>query len=301
MDQDESFQEQIVFEKLIYGDPPVFEYMEIQTKDFLVDRFVMFLSLRPLYLERAVILCLEYTKNSHFRQKLLEKILECPVLIYRLCQRGVFLFKEIEEYLQNRESFVLGYYFRKEILDFKSFIKQKRVPDDLDESFLKNEDEIDLLREYGFLPSSIEYCLKYDDIDCFRDFNTTLPNQAKWSPFEWSVKPKSLDLLSFSGFFGSIKCFKHLLLQGLLINPRVLSSAVCSGSLDLFHLFNESRDFSPECLCNGSLFFQIAVLTFMIENGADINAKDKDVELLFLKRLLFIMLLKMAILVLLNI
>jgi len=266
------------FENYLYGDVDndvIFDISGISDFDFLVDRIVKFPSLRPLYLERVVILCLEYSKNSHFRQKLLEKTLQYPVLIYRMYQRGVYLFKEIEMYLQDSESFVLSYYLRKEILDFESFIKQKRVPDDLDMSFLENEDEIDILIEYGFLPVSIEYCLKYDDVDCFRNFNTTLPNQAKWSPFEWSVKPDSLDLLSFSGFFGSIKCFKHLLLHVQLINQSVFSSVVCSGSLDLFHLCNESNYFSSECVLNASKFFQLDVLAFMIENGADINTKDK--------------------------
>ena len=281
----------ISFENYLYGDvgnDNIFDISMISDFDFLIDRIVMFPSLHPLSLDRAVIICLEYCQNSHFRGKLLEKSLRCPVLIYRLYQRSVFLFKEIEEYLQNRESFVLSYYFRKEILDFKSFIERKVVPYDLDMSFLQNEGEIGLSIQYGFLPSSIEYCLKYDDNDCFRDINTTLPNKSKWSPFEWSAKPDSLDLLSFSGFFGSIKCFKHLLLKGQLINPSVLSSVVCSGSLDLFHLCNESRYFSPECLCNSSKFFHISVLAFMIENGADINSKTDCVKFSYLVLLLFI-------------
>ena len=61
--------------------------------------------------------------------------------------------------------------------------------------------------EYGFVPSSIEYCLKYDAIDEFTDFNIT--NQEA----KWNKKPKYLDLLSFSGYFGSIKCFKHIIMK----------------------------------------------------------------------------------------
>jgi len=89
--------------------------------------------------------------------------------------------------------------------------------------------------EYGYLPSSIEYHLKYDAIDSFINMYDLIP-KAKWSPFEWSNKPEYLDLLSFARFFGSIKCFKHLLMKGFEIKENVLSMVVCSGCFDLFHL-----------------------------------------------------------------
>jgi len=201
--------EKIFFERFLFGDGN-----EIVTDDmeFCVDRIVMLPKIRPHQLEKAVRVSVEYCILGDFRRKLLEKSTECPVLIYQLHKRGVFLFEEIETFLENRNTFMLSYYFRKEIKDFESFIESKYKPDDFDESFFKNENDIDQLIEYGFLQTSIEYCLKYDVIDDLAIlFN--LNQKAKWSPFEWSFMPQYFDLLSFAGFFGSIKCFKHLLMS----------------------------------------------------------------------------------------
>jgi len=267
-------EEKISFEDFLFG-----EGNEIRIKDieFCVDRIVMLPKIRPHQLEKAVRLSIEYCQIADFRRKLVEKSNECPVLIYQLYKRGVFVFEKIEPFLRNRNTFLLSYYFRKEIKDFDSFINRKYKPKGIDISFFENENEIDQLIEYGFLQSSIEYCLKYDAIDDLAVFDN-LNQEARWSPFEWSYQPESLDLLSFAGFFGSIKCFKHLLMKGLEINENVLSMVVCSGCLDIFHLCQGQQLLSNENVFKASEFFHLPLLVFMLENGADINAKTKDVE-----------------------
>jgi len=261
-------EEKISFERFLFG-----EGNEIRINDieFCVDRIIELPKIRPHQLEKAVRLSTEYCKLADFRQKLLEKSNKCPVLLYQLYKRGVFEFKEIEPFLRKGNTFLLSYYFRKEIEDFYSFIKKKFKPYGIDESFFENETDIDQLIEYGFHPSSIEYCLKYDLINI-----DNLNQKAKWSPFEWSNKPQYLDLLSFAGFFGSIKCFRHLLMKGLEINENVLSMVVCSGCLDLFHICQGQDFLTPNLVCTVSVFFHLPLLDFMIENGADINAKGND-------------------------
>ena len=107
-----------------------------------------------------------------------------------------------------------------------------------------------------------------------------LNEEAKWSPFEWSYKPEYLDLLSFSGFFGSIKCFKHLLMKGFEIKPHVISMAVCSDCYDIFYLCQKPHLITNECFCKASEFYHLSLLLlFMIENGSNVNSKDKKYEL----------------------
>ena len=125
--------------------------------------------------------------------------------------------------------------------------------------------------------------------------------ECKWSPFEWSEKPKSLDFLSFSGFFCSLKCFRVLLLSGFVINDQVVCSVVCCGSMELFHLVPNHNQTNFSLLHEASRFFHHSVVEYLVNQKADINAKSKSVEFLYLIILLFIMLLKMVILVLLNI
>ena len=268
--------------------------------EFCVDRIIKLPKIRPHQIEKAVRLSIDYSKIVDFREKLLEKSNECPVLIYQLHKRGVLTFQEIEPFLRYDGAFWLCYYFRKEIKSFVSFIERKFKPGDFDESFLQNENNIDQMIEYGFLPSTIEYSLKYDGIDDFIIFDN-YNQKAKWSPFEWSYEPTYLDLLSFSGFFGSIKCFKHLLLKGFQISENVLSMVVCSGCIDLFHLCQGQQFITSDSLFKASEFSHISLLVFLIENGGQINTKDKTDELKYLIRLLFIMFLDMDILVWLNI
>ena len=289
--------EKISFERFLFGDG---NEIVIDDMGFCVDRIVMLPKIRPHQLEKAVYLSIEYCKIADFRQKLLEKSNECPVLIYQLHKRNILVFEEIEPFLRNSNTFLFCYYFRKEIEDFESFIRSKSKPFGIDESFFKNTNYIDQLIEYGYLQTSIEYCLKYDVIDELTVFDYS-NQEAEWSPFEWSNKPDYLGLLSFSGFFGSIKCFKHLLMKGFEINAKVLSMVVCGGCFDLFHICQGQRFLSPILICKASEFFHLPLLIFMIENGADINGKTTNVDFLYLIILLFIMLLKMVILVLLSI
>jgi len=269
------FEKIIAFEKYLYGEQVDCTY-EIVDIDFWVGRIYIFPMLRPFELEKCFRLCVEYCKNSEFREKLLEKCNFCIVLIHRLYKRGIYSFYEIEPFLRNEDSLILSYYFRSEISDFESFIRNKSHCFDFDESFLENLQFIDDLIEYGFHQSSLEYCLKYDDVDSFRNFNILNQTLCKWSPFEWSLKPESLDLLSFSGFFGSINCFKHLLMNGYEIDDKVRSLVVCSGSIDLFHLCNEGMFFSTECLFEACSHCQLSILNFLYENQACLNAKKEE-------------------------
>ena len=263
-------EEKISFEDFLFGEG---NETIIDDMEFCVNRIVMLPKIRPHQLEKVVSLSVKYCQIPDFRRRLLEKSKECPVLIHRLHKVGILVFGEIEPFLKNRGTFLISYYFRKEINGFNSFIRSKSKPYFIDESVFENENVIDQYIEYGFLPSSIEYCLKYDVIDELAVFDNLI-QKAKWSHFEWSYEPKYLDLLSFAGFFGSIKCFRHLLMKGWEINIKVFSMVVCGGSFDLFHLCQEQQSVTPNLVCKASEFFHLPLLGFMKENGADLNSKD---------------------------
>jgi len=264
--------QRISFERFLFGDG---NEIRINDMEFCVDRIVMLPKILPHQLEKAVDISVEYCQIPDFRRKLLEKSNECPVLIYQLHKRNILVFEEIEPFLKDRDTYLLSYYFWKEIEGFYSFIKNKSKPHGIDDSCFKNTNDIDQLIEYGFLQSSIEYCLKYDVIDDLTVCEN-LNQEAKWSPFEWSNKPDYLGLLSFAGFFGSIKCFKHLLMKGFEINAKVLSMVVCGGCFDLFHLCQGQQSLTPKLVCQSSKFFHLSLLVFMIENGSYINAKEES-------------------------
>jgi len=284
-------EESFAFESFLYVDD---NEAFANDMEFCADRIVMLPKIRPHKLEKAVSLSVKYCQIADFRRKILEKSNKCPVLVYKLFKRGIFVFNEIEPFLKNEDAFLICYYFQQEIEDFDSFIQKKRnifstqkkinffeqfnqseyISNEFEKQYLCNTNNIDHFIEYGFLPSSIEYCIKYDVNDDLASFEVLKP-EALWSPFEWSLKPQYLDLLSFSGFYGSIKCFKHLLMKGFMINKEVLSMVVCSGCLDLFHLCHEEQLVTNECVCKASEFSHLSLLAFMLENGADIKAKGE--------------------------
>ena len=199
----------VSFEKLIYADKFPIKLSEITDVEFCANRLAFLPTFRPHTLDQVVLLCKEYCNNGEFKKELLDRAsISCPVIVYRLFISGIFSFFDIERYLSNKSCLLLGYYFKKYIDDFNKITKGKFFLLEFDEMYLKNENEYEILYKYGFFPGSLEYVLKYDDINALQNtFNedTHKPEQMKWSPFEWSRRPDYLDILSFSAFFWFIE------------------------------------------------------------------------------------------------
>jgi len=266
------------FEQSLYGDNSYDENLEMVDVDFCVDRLVQFPIFRPHLIQKAIKLCGKYCNDRKFREEVLKKsIYKCPVLLYRLYTVGIFDIQEIQPFFADKEIYFACYYFRKGIKDFDKIIAQKEKPHSMDCSMLENENEIDLMIEFGFVPYTIEYCLKYDDIDTLQGMmSLTLDNiggKAKWSPFEWSKKPDQLDFLSFSGYFGSVKCFKHLLLNGAKPERMLSSIVICSGNAELFHLCNSSNESLYQNISSAAQFNQFAFVKYFVEN----QIKDNNI------------------------
>jgi len=278
----------IDFENSLYGDTKDMGCFDTLDSVFVVDRIVVFPSIRPFCLDKVIEICAKCCSMPDFRGILLEKLNVCPVLIYHLHKKGVLVFEEIEPYLVQGYPPVYDYYFMNEI-------RAKGNSDNKDKTKYRrgvsyHENDLLMMFEYGFHPSTIEYCLKYDDIDSLRQFNLLNQKTAKWSPFEWSRKPPNLDFLSFSVYFGSIWCFKHLIMNGFEINDKIRSLAVCCGSLDMFHLCNIGGGSLVESLSYASKFCRKSFIKYFLENGVDINGKDELIEQISMAGLLFIML-----------
>jgi len=277
MDKDEEIIDLVEFENSLYSDNPVFEVREIIDIDFWVDRLVTHPLLRPFFLDRIVKLCAEYCENLDFRDKILKiSSLRCPVLIYRLYCKCVLSFENIWPILNQKNCFWLCYYFRKEINCFEDFMIHKNNKKH-DCFSIDDEDAFEKMLEYGFFPSTPEYCLKYDDIDVFRGiFNSELESkELQWSPFEWSEKPGSFDCLSFSGYFGSLRCFNFLIMNGFQLSPSVRSIVVCSGNFDLYHMYSETEDFADQ-ICNATQYYNMPLLMFLLERGENTNKMNSE-------------------------
>jgi len=275
------------FEHYLFGNSSFFQDFEPDEYEFYVDRIVILPLLRPFSLDKAIELCLKHSENNDFRMMLLEKIFECPVLLYRLFKKGFYNFDEIMPVLQKKDTYILCHYFRKEIYDFNDFVKEKRKPTLYHDFPFENETVVNNMVEFGFKSSSIEFCLKYDDVESMPgaiEFNN---KTLQWSPFEWSRKPRNIDILSFSSYFGSIRCFKLLLLNGYKIINSIEQNIVSSGSFDLFHLSNISNFINDKCLSKASEYCHLSMLLYLIEHGATVNPKINSIEINFLNGINF--------------
>jgi len=193
--------EKIAFEHSLYedyGDETVYMVDDV---DFFVDRMVLLPKIRPLWIEKGIKLCAEYCRNGPFRLKLLSRIHETPVLLYHMFLKGFYTIDDILPFLDNENSFMLCIYFMKELLDFEQILKNKRQPPEFDESLLLNKNNIAELIKYGYLPSTIGYCLKYDDIGVVLENYSLLSSTIKWSPRDVKMTP-FINLFNFWGHIG---------------------------------------------------------------------------------------------------
>ena len=264
------------FERNLFGDE-IIEF-DIYDVDFWVDRISEFPKIRPLSLDKNsafLTISKKYCENPEFRLKLLKKYYFCPVLIFKLFKEGVYSIEDIKPIFQNDDSYIFCHYFKKEIGDFQNFIRKKPQPI-ISQPIPENDEAIEQLINTGFLPSSIEYCLKYDDIQNLKKIDVSIDYVLKWSPFEWSYQPENKvmsDLLSFSAFFGSILCFKHLSSNNYKINSTTIESAICGGSLDIINMCFKNA--SDDCIYYASYFYRESIVKFYLENGHDINAQKQ--------------------------
>jgi len=171
--------------------------------------------------------------------------------------------EDIFQYFKLSERLLLSIYFRKYVENFQEKFQQLSFRFGIDYSSFKNE-ELEMRILYGFSPRTIEYCLKYDDYNVLAELSLD-KEYAEWSPFEWSRKPQSLELLSFSGFFGSVKCFLFLLNSGYQLRDSIREMVICSCNYDLFQLVNNgNRDLSIK-ISHSIEFFNQKVLDYLIE------------------------------------
>jgi len=267
-------EQKIAFENCLYGDSFTEEPLYIEDIAFMVDKIVKLPYFRPFSLDKCVKLSIKYGTYADFRKLLLKRSFERPVLVHRLFKVGVFGFNEIEPYLIEKKSHLLCYYFRRELKDFNQLLQSFGKPNCSHAPFFE-KDNIDSLIEYGFEPMSIEYCLKYDSIEQFRGFRIGKQQYGCCSPFEWSCGPKRRDLLSIAGYFGSIKCFKHLLLNNFPVSGFVRSAVVCGGNLDMYHLISEGITEDLEIMSDAASHCRLSLLRFFHENGASFNTDSE--------------------------
>jgi len=215
-------------------------------KDYkvLVNNLVYFPTIFPFKLDYIVDQCIKVGCDEYFREYLLRKgLYVCPMLIHRLMDHGYYTFTDIEFWLKRIKAFGASILFFPTIGNEKEF---KRF------YIKKGEAEIkyynlcfDELLAYGWEKDSLGFVLKYDtdsEMAHYDDFNELI----EWSAFEWAYHFEQFRIspLDFAARFGSIRCFKYLILNKAKIQQETMEMACCSGNYELIQMtFFDGFDF----------------------------------------------------------
>ena len=143
---------------------------------------------------------------------------------------------------------------------------------------------------YDYEPNTISYFLFNDDISGLQDYVSKVPNidfnepiKIKWIPYETLnfLRNIPLNIFEHSILFGSLKCFKFILLQDeVKITEDCTSLAAASGNSEIIHnLEHKDCKFDKEC-CNYALMFhQNNIFEWIIRNYAtDLNFLENLLE-----------------------
>jgi len=271
----------MIFEEMLFDGEKGFRSDFSSNIDFIIDRILLMPKYRPFLLSEVVDLCLLYLGFLDFKEKLLfHAVHECPVLIRRLYIKGAYNFSDLGRFVKGPGLSFFQFYFHDTISGFEERLQNIEYFDKYFHQIVQNKNDLNNLIEYGFLPSMIEYSLKYDDHEKINDYftvsNTNKEISLIWSPFEWAMKPTSLDPLSFSGIFGSIKCFRLFLIRGYKFNKSIIQNVVMGGSIEIFHLCPLNKDYFKSLLYNASKCCHFHLVLYFMEQMSNENRKDID-------------------------
>jgi len=207
----------------------------------LAHTLVNLVEIRPFKLDEIANYCVFFMDVAEFFNVLVEKSIEqCNVLVYKLFNMGCISVSELFHFLTKQKCIFPYIYFTQQISCYD--ILANGAPDRKIFNEYCSKEYLNELKDFGFPNNSLEYIIKYDDVSGLLNklSNPLMDEHLKWTPFEWSKKPSSLSMIVFAAHFGSIHCYKVLLMNGYKVSEHVLKSIVFSGCHDMLHLLNKN-------------------------------------------------------------
>jgi len=261
-------EEKIVFEYSLYKDGTPDHIIEIDDIDFVISTLVNLSIFRPQKYELIFELHRKYSERKGFREKFLARALKMNSNFVRiLIDKSIYSSDDIA----NLQSMI------------DRFIDLSNKMDYVQNDICQNTLDLSLkLIETSFSPGSIEYCLKYDDIDeIHRKYQNPSFFQDKANIIEIeNIMNLDFDLLGFCGFFGSVKCFKFFLeIKLFTIDQSVIECVICGGSIEIFRLCLQAVEIlgnSFKLIILASCYNNLDLLHYFHDNGAEIIAKDNN-------------------------
>ena len=249
------------------------DFSLIQDFSLFALEIVRFVRLRPLSYRKAIDICLNpHMNNPHFRKELLkEAIYKGPFLAYQLYKENLFDIDSLIKMVKLSSHGICAWYFHEIYPDFPNFEDQLYIQNVIKEnqsSLLENDRSLlKEMIEYGFPLNSIGFCLKYDDSVLLQRFARDpvfdSSQTIKWSVFEWSFRPSEQTLIAVSAHFGAISCFKYLLINGGIINEKVMNDAIYGGHLDIVRICSQTIRPLSKFISSASQYFRHQIFAWI--------------------------------------
>jgi hypothetical protein len=252
---DETFEE--IFEFLCQNKAKIFESFEI---------IFNFFHFRPHQSSLILDLIQKISEISPFPFNLGHFIDIYPFLAYKLIERGVISRENALKYLSKSNLF--------KFLIFHEKIISWDVPNCFRELFEKKKHlfPIDEIRQFGYPKNSIEYFLKADNFDelqrfsTFADFNFSATTFISPCDLLYGIELENKSLLSVSAFYGSVQCFKFLLLNFVEVTSSVCASAVKCGDLEIIQICEQEHGDFSGCLQPSVAYHRNDVADWLLQN-----------------------------------
>lgn len=125
------------------------------------------------------------------------------------------------------------------------------------------------LIEYGYTANTVEYAIKYDDLDLMLklwkgdDYYVDMKiYENSWDALEW----RSYNSLSFAARYGAINCFRNLLKRGARPDENLCENAVIGGNKEIIEAAAAMQGDFNECLKPAAMFHRYDVFDWIIAN-----------------------------------
>lgn len=277
------FQELIVAMTQEDAEEDCTEFVEFVKENFadylqsVMFQIAWFYDLRPkkvkIIAKAATDICLHFHYKPHF----LHFRTRFPRLTYRLYMNGVYTDEDIKEH-SKRTSLIFSLFVARklgnEITELPYCFNEITV-----EQISANDYQLlnDII-EYSYDHTSINYALKYDDIEMFQQLasvpgfdmehtiNIDLTEIKK--PTTATEKPLIVTPLAFAAFYGSKKCFDYIALNGGSFTESVCEKAVMGGNIDIIRqcLTRCPEGFEREAFMNAIIYNRNDIADFLLTN-----------------------------------
>ena len=208
----------------------------------------------------------------------------CRILLMQMeTLDNIFTFSEIKV---QTVSFLTRYYFNKGKINQKQILSLYKNPPmffaDLNDILEVNKDIFDKLAESGFNPDPIAKILREDDIDSiqerFSKSNLDVNGIIRPSDFERSdLINQGCKYIEFAAFYGSLKCFKFLFLNGADLRQYLSRFAVAGGNFDIIHILLENNFLFSDCHEVAIKYHRWEIFEWICNNFSDLPKTPSNV------------------------